>query len=143
MGTALHDCVLQRIALDNRIVSATALVAAVALIGRFYDPTLQTLRYAGLLAGVVNAPRTNKWEGALKFGALPGMLTAVVVALVLALGIPLGFYEFPFFTYWETAANAIGPVIEFQIYLFLFTFEGLFAFIVVRKITGPAAISDT
>lgn len=129
----------QRLPADSRVLAAAVLVTTVALAGRFFDPSLPVLQYAGLLAGALNAPRTDKWETATTYAVFPGLLAAFAVTGVLAAGIPLGYYHFPFFPTYQSSLDLIGPFLEFQVYAVLFAVEGWLSFAVVRKITGPAA----
>lgn len=133
LGTAL-----QRLPADSRIVSATVLVSTVAVLGRFFGPSLDVVLAAGLLGGFVNGLRTGEWEFGTVYGALPGLLSAVVLTLALVVAVPIGHYEFPIGV--GEAFSIIGPILELQVFAVLYMVEGWVAFVVTRKVTGQNAL---
>jgi hypothetical protein len=125
---------------DTRILQAALLVAVIGTLGRLFDPSLNTALYAGLLAGVVNAPRTDEWEFAVKFAGVPAVLGSLAMALVLTVGIPLGFYSFPIETGvgWHSLFDVLGPLFEAHLFVPLYFFEGVIAFTLLKRVPGIA-----
>lgn len=125
---------------DDRVLQAALLVAIVGTLGRLFDPSLNTALYARFLAGVVNAPRTDEWEFAVKFAGVPAVLGSLGMLLVLTLGIPLGFYSFPIQTGvgWHSLFDVLGPVFEVHLFVPVYFFEGVIAFAVLKRVPGIA-----
>lgn len=131
---------LQKVSTDDRKLQAMAVVAVVGTLGRFVDPSLQVVMYAGLLAGVVNAPRTGELEYATKFGGLPAAYGGVVVGLALFVSVPFDLYAFPVQTVWgEQLFSAVGPLFELFAYAVLYFVEGVFSFLVVKRLPGVSS----
>lgn len=123
--------------MDERKLQVAGVVALVGIVGRFFDPSFQVVLFAGLLAGVINAPRTGRAEYASTFGGLPAAYGGVVVGLLLFASVPLGIYSFPVHTVWgEALFSAVGPMFELFAYTILYFVEGVVAFVVVKRLPG-------
>jgi len=135
---------LEYVDIDTRVLQAALLVAAAGIAGRFLPDGNTLLLTAGFLGGALNAPRTDEWEFATEFAALPGFLGAVAILTVMALGIPLGYYSFPIAVpASEQAFRITGPLLELHILVPLYAVEGVAAFTLLKRLPRVGVTEST
>lgn len=110
-----------------RLALGAALVAAVALFGRFLDP-IGVLALAGVPAGLCLGWTTSRYESRFVVGGGAGVLGGLgyTVGLYVALGV--GVFEGSLFV------NAFGPLVETIVYLPLFAVESFVAYLAADRL---------